>query len=251
MLVVTLEYWPASDPSRSEPRGWAAVLRGYHDGKDAWVVVVTLEGARNSWTGPFTGTALGALCAALSAIGALTTPASASAESSSQHPAPLSVVHDISAVVEPALAGTPAPPANPPGAGRAARPRQAPQRTGARDRVLDLPMLTERQVQDLFNGQRDHPAIVRGLRKAGVIIGLPYGDERLFPSFQFSSSRLDPIVAATNLAIAAERDHWRAAMWWTTPNPALGCPPLDLLYRPGEHDRLLNAARAQGRRREP
>ena len=245
-----LEYWTGSDPTRSEPRGWAAVVRAYHHGREAWVVVVTLEGARHSWTGPFTGTPIAALCAALSAIGALTTPASASAAPSEQHPAPPSVVRDICAVVEPALAGAPAPPANPPGAGLAAPPRPAPQRTGARDRVLDLPMLTESQVQDLFDGQRDHPAIVRGLRKAGVIIGLPYGDDRLFPAFQFTSSRLDPIVAATNLAIAAERDHWRAAMWWTTPNPALGCPPLDLLYRPGEHDRLLNAARAQGLRRE-
>ncbi len=246
MMVVTLEYWPGADAGRSQHRGWAAVLREHRHGRHEWVVTLTLEGRRHLWSGPGTGTALGALVSALAAIGVLTVAGVEPGEVPSSPADLVRVVHGMTDAVESHLAGAAPQPVPTLGAGPAAGSACTSQRMGARQRVLALPMLSEQQVRDLFTGERDHPAIVRGLRKAGVILGLRHDGHNVYPNFQFLHARPHPIAAAVNLSLRADLDPWRAAIWWSSTNKVLGCRPLHLLARPDEHDRLLTAARAEG-----
>ena len=102
-------------------------------------------------------------------------------------------------------------------------------------------MLSEQEVEDLFPRARDQGALVRGLRKAGVVIGLRHEERRIYPAFQFRGARPHPIVAAVNLLLGADRDPW-SATWWIRDHPRLGNRPLDLLQRADERDRLLIAA---------
>jgi hypothetical protein len=115
-------------------------------------------------------------------------------------------------------------------------------RHGVRQRVLELPTLTELEVQALFQRQRDLPAVVRGLRKAGVIASVRHNGQHIYRAFQFEGARPHPIVAAVNLLLGADIDSWAALTWWVQHNNELGCRPLDLLPHRNEADGLLTAA---------
>lgn len=241
MFVLRLEYWAGGDPERRRSEGWAAATRAFRRGRHEWHVVIALHGQRRSWSVPANGEdAFAAVLACAAKLGIAPGP---------HKPVPTeqadrATTRAVTAAVEAHLAGAQPCPGSPPGAGIPAPGRAVLQRVGHRDRVLALPHLTEQQMRDLFDGQRDHPAIVRGLRKAGALIGITHEGNRIFPAFQVRGGWLDPVVTAVNVTLRVNRNPWAGAIWWSTQHEVLGAVPVDLLHDPDDRDRLLGLAAA-------
>lgn len=240
MFVVRIEYWPAGIAERRQTQGWAAVTRSFRHGRHEWHVVLTLNGTRTSWSMPGPGKPLGVLLSCLENIGI-------TADRAAPRPVPSTdreTTRTVTAAVEADLAGARPCPGPPPGAGLPEPSRAVQHRIGQRDRVLTQPHLTEEQVMELFDGERDHAAIVRGLRKGGVLIGLKHEKQRVFPALQFEDGGLHAIATAVNVTLRANRDPWKAAIWWTTHHHVLGAAPMTLLHDAANRDRLLGLAAA-------
>lgn len=241
MFVLRIEYWPGGDPDRRRMEGWSAVTRAFVSGHHEWHVVIALQGRRRAWLVP-AGDAdpLTALLACLARLGISAWPQPPAATADRER----TTTRAVTAAVEAHLAGISPAPGTPAGAGIPAPARGAVQRVGPRDRVLGLPHLSEEQMRALFDGERDHAAIVRGLRKAGALIGITHQGQRIYPAHQVRGGWLDPIVMAVNVSLRANRDPWAAAMWWTTRHEVLRAVPVDLLHDPDDRDRLLGQAAA-------
>lgn len=240
MFVMRIEYWPAGIAQRRQTQGWAAVTRTFRQGRHEWHVVITLNGTRTSWSVPGPGEPLGVLLSCLGKLGITAGPGAPEQVGDSEREA----TRAVTAAVEADLAGSTPCPGPPPGAGTPAPGRAAQLRIGQRDRVLAEPHLSEEQVMELFDGERDHAAILRGLRKGGVLIGLKHGEQRMYLAFQFEDGGLHPIATAVNVTLRANRSPWKAAIWWTTRHAVLGAAPVALLADPANRDRLLGLAAA-------
>lgn len=238
MIVMPIQYWPGGDPTNATHLGWAAAIRLHPADGEQWLVVAVLAGRRHAWrvTGPDTH-----LWALLASLAQLAPAAPVIADVATVDRA--AIVNITSAVeVETAIAVTPSQPGPPPGGQPVQIPRTPGQRAGAHQRALALDQLTEAQVADLLPGSRDHPAIIRGLRKAGVLIALRHQGHRYYPAFQFAGPRVHPVAAHINLLLRADRQPWATAAWWATIDPVLGTRPVDLLDNPRQLDRLLTRA---------
>lgn len=249
MLVVRVEYWVAGDPARRTLRGWvAALLRGSGE-RSEWVVVLTQDERRESRRVPGTVPVAVALAQALAAMGVLIPGPPVDLSISAFPHADSRTESRVSDVVESHLASAQHGLRPPLGAVPGLDPRQPVVRTGARTRALLQDHLTEQQVQDLFAGERDHPAIVRGLRKGDALIGIRHDGSRIYPAHQFAGAGLNPVVVGVNVCLRAGVDPMRAAVWWTTSHPVLGCAPLQLVEHVDQWDRLLRVAATEREQR--
>lgn len=236
VIVMPIQYWPGGDPTDTTHLGWAAAIRLHPADGEQWLAVAVLAGRRHAWrvTGP--DTHLPVLLASLVQL------APAGPVIVGAAPVDRAAIVNITSAVEAALAGTPSQPGPPPGGQPIQIPNTPGQRAGAHQRALAVDQLTEAQVADLLPGTRDHPAIIRGLRKAGVLIALRHQGRRYYPAFQFAGPRVHPVAAHINLLLSADRQPWATAAWWATVDPILGTRPVDLLDKPQQLDRLLTRA---------
>jgi hypothetical protein len=70
------------------------------------------------------------------------------------------------------------------------------------------------------------------LRAASTLLGVPYRNSYVYPTFQFDirRRRVHPIVERVNKLLEAKNDPWGVASWWITPSERLnGRCPRDLL----------------------
>lgn len=212
--------------------------------------MLTQDERRESRRVPGTVPVAVALTQALAAMGVLIAGPPADLSTSAFPRADPRMESRVSDVVESHLAGAQHGLRPPLGAAPGLDPRQPVVRTGARTRALLQDHLTEHQVQDRFAGQRDHPAIVRGLRKGDALIGIRHDGGRIYPAHQFAGGGLNPVVVAVNVCLRAGADPMRAAVWWSSPHPVLGCAPLDLVDRVDQWDRLLRVAATERDQRQ-
>lgn len=239
MLVITIEFWPAGDPRRAVPHGWIAALTTRTAGPPL-LVVSSLQGRREV---RFLGDSASDVLNILKAV------ATDAPDSRNWDPPTARAVRDVTRLLDIGIDGQPPPRSPHPGAAAAAIDPRPGQRCGARDRVLALRHLSDAQVEDMFPGVRDRAAIVRGLRKSGVLLALRHKGSRLYPAFQFNLGRPDPVVAHVNLLLEADRNPWAAATWWANHDSLLGVTPVSLLGHPDGHDRLLARATARATQR--
>ena len=94
-------------------------------------------------------------------------------------------------------------------------------------------------------------ALANRWRAEQRLVAVPFGDELLYPGFQFTSEgKPHPAVGAALQALRSTADvsDWQAALWFVGPNGWLGGRrPVDLLD--GEPDTVVDAARREAAER--
>lgn len=121
-------------------------------------------------------------------------------------------------------------------------------RAGARNRVLDEPMLEAEGVADVLGSRSvNRKQSASRNRRGGALLGIPVGNRYLFPAFQFdvTRGRIHPTAVEVNRLLDAAEDPWGVASWWISPNARLrGIRPADALANESEGDEVFRAARA-------
>jgi len=106
-------------------------------------------------------------------------------------------------------------------------------------------VLTAPQVAQVAGSRaRNASAVASRWRLAGRIFAVAWGDQLLYPVFQFSNGAPRPAVARVLAAMGPDVSSWQVALWFATPSPHLegGARPMDLLDGPSSADRLAGAA---------
>ncbi len=121
-------------------------------------------------------------------------------------------------------------------------------RAGARNKVLDEPMLEAEGVADVLGSRSvNRKQSASRNRRGGALLGVPVANRYLFPAFQFdvAHQRIHPTAVEVNRLLGAADDPWGVASWWVSPNARLkGRRPADALAEKGCDDEVFGAARA-------
>lgn len=119
-------------------------------------------------------------------------------------------------------------------------------RKGARDRVRELPMLSEAEAQRILTGTTGDKTALTTLIDAGLVIAVAANHSRDVPAFQFLGAELHPTVVHANLLLRGRSRPWGVARWWTTVDPVLQMTPVNALAHPRLRPTLLDRAEASG-----
>ena len=93
------------------------------------------------------------------------------------------------------------------------------------------PMLESKEAAVALGASPTNREEIRRLRERSSVLGLPHGQEFLYPAFQFDPRKRAVFteVRSVNEQLIAAEDPWGVASWWTSRHSRLGMRPVDLV----------------------